>query len=53
MKPRAAMLYETGLPRPYAQSRVRLPIERLSLQEANEGFDRLADGAPVRQVVVM
>ncbi len=35
----------------------RLPVERLlshrlGLDEANEGFDRLADGAAVRQVIV-
>ena len=31
----------------------RLLTRRLSLEEVNEGFDRLADGQAVRQVIVM
>jgi len=46
--PRFVALYQAG----------RLPVDRLlthrlSLDEVNEGFDRLAGGLAVRQVIVM
>ena len=46
--PRFVALYQAG----------RLPVDRLlthrlTLDEINEGFDRLADGAAVRQVVIL
>jgi alcohol dehydrogenase len=46
--PRFVALYQAG----------KLPVDRLlthrlSLEEVNEGFDRLADGQAVRQVIVM
>jgi alcohol dehydrogenase len=45
--PRFIAMYQAGL----------LPVDRLlthrlSLDEVNEGFDRLADGVGVRQVIV-
>lgn len=42
MKMRAAVMYGQGLPRPYAESKPFV-IE--------DGFDRLAEGSAVRQVL--
>ncbi|MCO5237986.1 MAG: hypothetical protein M9933_17140 [Chitinophagaceae bacterium] len=49
MKIKAAILYENGIQR-------RLPVERLlshtiSLHEVNEGFERLAGGTALRQII--